>query len=62
MALARGLTRSSGCAGDEGGDHVGGVPVKRLAASVVAHGGPGVGVGGGILDISKCHPGVKTQR
>ena len=49
----------SGCAGDEGGHDVSGVPIKRHPGPVVAHGGARVGVGGGFLDIAKRDPGVE---
>lgn len=43
----------SGCAGDEGGHDVGGVPVERHAGAVVAHGGARVGVTCGFLDVAE---------
>ena len=46
----------SGGAGDEGGDDVGGVAVERDAGAVVAHGGAGVGVAGGFLDVAQGTP------
>ncbi len=42
----------AGGAGEEGGDDVGGVAVEGDSASVVAHGGAGVGVAGGFLDVA----------
>lgn len=50
---------SAGRAGQEGGDHVGGVAVQRPAAPVVAHGGSGIGMAGCLLDIPQRHAGVE---
>jgi hypothetical protein len=35
------------------------VPVEVLAGTVVAHGGPGIGVAGGDLHIAQAHASVK---
>jgi hypothetical protein len=43
-----------------GGDHVGGVPVERVAGPVVADRGSRVGVAGGVLDVSQWYPGVES--
>src|SRR5437763_13006120 len=43
----------SGGSGDEGGDDVGGVAIEADAGSVVAHGGSGVGVAGGFLEVAE---------
>jgi hypothetical protein len=50
-----------GGTGDIGGDDVGGVPVETSAGSVVADGGPWIGVRGGFLDIAERDPGVQRS-
>ena len=50
-----------GGSGDEGGDDVGGVPVQRDPGPVVAHGGSGVGVGGGFLHVPERHACVERR-
>ena len=50
---------SAGCAGDEVGDDVGGVPVKGLAAAVVSHRRAWVGVTGCFLDVAERDAGVE---
>jgi hypothetical protein len=47
------LVGSAGGAGNERGDDVGRVPIKRDPSSAVAHGGPRVGVACGFLDVSE---------
>ena len=51
-----------GRAGDEGGNDVGGVSVQGLAAAVVSHGRPGVGVRCRLLDVAERDPGVQRHR
>jgi hypothetical protein len=51
LARAGGWVSAAG-AGEERGHDVGGVPVERDSRPVVAHGGPGVGVAGGLLHIA----------
>jgi len=41
------------------GDDAGGVPIQAAAGAVVSHGGPGIGVRGGFLDVAERHPGVQ---
>jgi hypothetical protein len=50
---------SAAGAGEEGGHDVGGVPVERDSGPVVAHGGAGIGVAGGLLHVAERHPGVQ---
>ena len=50
---------SAGRAGDERGDDVGGVAVQRLAATVIAHRCPWVGVTGCFLHVTQRHAGVE---
>jgi hypothetical protein len=49
---------SAGGAGDEGGHDVGCVPVEGLAGTVIAHGGPGIGVAGRLLHIPERNAGI----
>ena len=49
----------SGAGGHVGGEDVVGVAVEVLAGSVVAHGGAGVGVAGGDLDITQINSGIQ---
>ena len=51
----------SGAGGHVGGEDVVGVAVEVLACPVVAHGGAGVGVAGGDLDITQINSGIQTQ-
>jgi hypothetical protein len=53
--------RSAACAGDERGHDVGGVPVERDSGPVVAHGGAGVGVTGGFLDVAQGNASVQCR-
>jgi hypothetical protein len=46
-------------AGDEGGDDLGGVPVKGLAAPVVSHGGAWICVAGRFLHVAERDTGVE---
>ena len=50
---------SAAGAGEECCDDVGGVAVEGDSGSVVAHGGAGVGVAGGFLDIAERDAGVE---
>ena len=50
---------SAGGAGDERGDDVGGVPIQRLAATVIAHRCARVGVAGRFLHVTKRDTGVQ---
>ena len=50
---------SSGCAGDEGRDDVGSVPVEGLAAAVVAHRRARVGATGRLLHVTQRDAGVR---
>src|SRR4051794_34000540 len=50
---------SAGGSGDERGDDVCGVSVKADAGSVVAHGGAGVGMTGGFLDVAEWYARVE---
>jgi hypothetical protein len=50
---------SAAGAGEERGHDVGGVSVERDSGTVVAHGGPGVGVAGGLLHIAERHTSVQ---
>ena len=47
-------------AGDEGSHHVGGVTIEVLSTPVVASGGPGIGVPGRDLHVSKWYPRVQA--
>ena len=49
----------SGAGGHVGGEDVVGVAVEVLAGPVVAHGGAGVGVAGGDLDVAQVDAGVE---
>jgi hypothetical protein len=51
---------SAAGAGDEGGDDVGGVPGQGLAAAVVAHGGAGISVAGGLLHLRRGTPASRA--
>ena len=53
IAGQSGRVRSAACAGEERGHDVGGVPVERDSGPVVAHGGAGVAVTGGFLDVAE---------
>jgi hypothetical protein len=55
-----GDTAVSGAGGHVGGEDVVGVPVEVLAGPVVAHGGAGVGVPGGDLDIAQVNSGIEN--
>ena len=50
---------SAAGAGEESGHDVRGVPVERDPGAVVAHGGAGVGVAGGLLHVAERHAGVQ---
>jgi hypothetical protein len=52
------VVRSACCAGDEGGDDVGGVAVEGYACPVVAHGGSGVSVSG-LLNVAQRDTGIE---
>src|SRR5204862_7502677 len=62
----QGSARRSGCcpqslsggSGQVGGHNVGRVPVEAAAGAVISHGGPGIGVRGGFLDVPERDPGV----
>jgi hypothetical protein len=54
-----GKLKSSSGAGHVGGEDVVGVAVEVLAGTVVAHGGAGVGVAGGDLDVAEVDAGVE---
>jgi len=41
------------------GDNVGRVPVQAAAGTVIPHGGAGIGVRGGFLDVTERNPGVE---
>jgi len=43
---------SAGCAGEVGGDDIGGVAVERNSGSVVAHRGSRIGVRGRFLHVT----------
>lgn len=45
---------------EPGGDRVGGVPVQGVAAAIVAAGGAGVSVPGGVLDILEGTPASRA--
>jgi hypothetical protein len=45
--------------GEASGDSAGGVAVEVVAGAVVAAGGAGVGVAGGVLDVSEGCAGVE---
>ena len=49
------------CSRNKRGDDVGGVAVQRLAGTVVAHRGAGVGVAGGFLNIAKWDTGIERR-
>ena len=49
---------STAGAGEERGHDVRGVSVERDSRPVVAHGGSGVGVAGGLLDVAQGHASV----
>jgi hypothetical protein len=51
----------AGGVGDEGGDDVGGVPVKRLAAPVITHRRSRVGVTGRFLDVAQRYAGIQGR-
>jgi hypothetical protein len=46
---------------DESGDDVGRVVVERRAGSVVAHGGPRVGMAGCFLYVAQWYAGVERR-
>ncbi len=48
----------AGGSGDVSSDDISGVPVQAGAGTVVAHGGPRVGMRGGFLYIAERHVGV----
>src|SRR5260370_6497088 len=51
--------RLPGGSGEECGDYVGGVPVERGPATVVADRGARVSVGGGILHVAQRHASIQ---
>ena len=61
LAGQSGQVRSAAGAGEECGDDVRGVPVERDSGPVVAHGGAGVGVAGGFLDVAQGNAGVERR-
>ena len=63
-AGAIGRADGGGSAGgpcDVGGDDVGGVAVQGCPGPVIAHGGPGVGVRGGVLHVVQRHPDLGNR-
>ncbi len=57
--VERCLSLLSGGSGEEGGDDVGGVAVKRHSRPVVAHGGARIRVAGGLLHVAEGDAGVE---
>jgi hypothetical protein len=62
MAHVTGDAAASGAGGHVGGEDVVWVPVEVLAGPVIPHGGAGIGMPGGDLDIAQVNPSIQHGR